>query len=108
MASRRAKGEGVTRNKAILRWLNAEEEAEQARRRAAQMQGKARRAALPKRLRPATSLDIKEGEIIWYKHFDTGHGWMMVSEVHHPDDAFKAYTAHDGCRYGLDDAWVEL
>ena len=30
----------------------------------------------------------------------------LVDEVLRPNDPFKAYTAEDGSRYGLDDAWV--
>jgi hypothetical protein len=65
----------------------------------------------PKNLRPAKASDIVEGAIIWYpKWEDSDHPidlWKEVYEVKWPDDAFKAYTAHDGCRYGLDGAFVE-
>jgi len=29
-----------------------------------------------------------------------------ISEVHNPSDAFKAFTADDGCRYGLDGCFI--
>ena len=73
----------------------------------------------PKNLRPAKASDIVEGAIIWYpkwaelEDFDDDMNeipvqcWKEVYEVKWPDDAFKAYTADDGCRYGLDGAYVE-
>jgi hypothetical protein len=63
---------------------------------------------LPENLRPATPSDIIEGAIIWYKHGDDGHFWQIVEEVLWPEDPWKAYCAMDGCRYGLDDSWVEV
>lgn len=63
---------------------------------------------LPTNLRPATSKDIIEGAIIWYKHGDDGHFWRIVGDVLRPSDPYKAYCAEDGCRYGLDDAWIEV
>ena len=61
---------------------------------------------LPDSLRPATANDIRPGAIIWYKEGYDGPFWAIVEEVLRPDDPFKAYTAEDGSRYGLDDAWV--
>ena len=55
-------------------------------------------------LRRATSVDIVEGAVIYYPSEDPF--WMIVEEVLRPDDDFKAYTAHDGCRYGLHGAYV--
>jgi hypothetical protein len=107
-ASRRAKGEGVTHCTAILNWLQCRKELATFQTFVSQLESKANKVALPDNLRPATASDVKVGAIIWYKHGDEDHFWQMVEEVHYPDDAFKAYTAHDGCRYGLDDAWVEL
>lgn len=63
---------------------------------------------LPKNLRLATANDIVEGTIIWYKHGDNGHFWQIVVDVLRPNDPYKAYCAEDGCRYGLDDAWIEV
>ncbi len=64
---------------------------------------------IPDDLRPATAKDIVEGNIIWYKHDDYDQPfWNMVEYVERPNDNWKAYTAHDGCRYGLDDAFVEV
>ena len=65
-------------------------------------------SSLPENLRPATSKDIIEGAIIWYKHGDNGHFWQIVENVLRPSDPYKAYCAEDGCRYGLDDAWIEV
>jgi len=67
-------------------------------------------AALPDRLRPAEPKDIIIGAVIWYPEWakwDGGRGWNVVDEVYRPDDQWKAYCAHDGCRYGLDGAFVE-
>ncbi len=68
----------------------------------------AHESSLPSNLRPAVPGDIVEGALIWYKHGDNGHFWQIVEEVLRPNDPWKAYSAEDGCRYGLDDAWVEL
>ena len=67
----------------------------------------AKKCPLPKNLRPATAKDIIEGAVIWYKDGDDGAFWQIVEEVLRPNDLWKAYCAIDGCRYGLDDAWVE-
>ena len=68
----------------------------------------ARDCPLPNNLRPAEPKDIIEGAIIWYKHGDDGHFWQIVEEVMRPNDPFKAYCSFDGCRYGLDDGWIEI
>lgn len=75
---------------------------------------KARKAANrckpPKNRRPAWARDIKVGAVIWHergKRFG-GDYWHVVDEVRHPEDSFKAYVADDGCRYGLDGAYVEV
>lgn len=64
----------------------------------------------PKKSRPAIASDIKEGAIIWHTREKKygGDYWHIVSSPEHYGDAFKAYTADDGCRYGLDGAYVEL
>jgi hypothetical protein len=64
-------------------------------------------APFPWKTRPATPDDIRVGQIIWYAKSDIGPCFHRVREVYHPDDAFKAYCSHDGCRYGLDGAYVE-
>ena len=64
---------------------------------------------LPANLRPATADDIHPDAIIWYKHGgENGYFWQIVDRPLHYGDAFKAYEAEDGCRYGLHDAWVEI
>jgi hypothetical protein len=73
-----------------------------------QYESEARGASLPAGLRPAIPQDITVGNLIWYKHGDNGHFWQIIEEVYRPSDPFKAYCAEDGCRYGLDDAWVEI
>lgn len=74
--------------------------------------GKARKLAekckFPKKsVRPAVASDIVEGAVIWHKNGDDGPFWNIVSEPLHYGDPFKAYEADDGCRYGLDGAYVE-
>jgi hypothetical protein len=66
------------------------------------------KAKMPKDVRSATAQDIVEGNIIWHKRKvkDGGSYWNIVEDVLHPNDLFKAYIAHDGCRYGLDRAFV--
>ena len=59
-------------------------------------------------MRPATASDIKEGALIWHKSDSGEWHWEEVLEVHRPEDSYKAYTADDGSRYGLSDAWVEV
>ena len=67
------------------------------------------KAVMPKRIRPATAEDIVIGAIIWYpKDEYTDTYWKYVSFVMYPNDQWKAYCAHDGCRYGLDGAFVEV
>lgn len=64
--------------------------------------------ALPANLRRATAADVKRGQIIWHTRGDFGPYWNVVCDVRYPDDAFKAYVADDGSRYGLHDAWVRI
>lgn len=62
-----------------------------------------------KNLRQATPLDIRAGNVIWQLECDDGEPhWQIIEWVMDPDDPFKAFQASDGCRYGLDDCWVEL
>jgi len=73
---------------------------------------KAQEAELPNNLRKAEPSDIVGGAIIWYPRFQDedpdSRGWNIVDEVLKPADAYKAYCAHDGCRYGLYGAFVEI
>ena len=59
-----------------------------------------------KNLRPATAADIVEGAIIWYM-VDVPY-WKHIEYVSYPSDLYKGFTAEDGCRYGLEDAYVEI
>jgi len=65
---------------------------------------------MPEQKRSATARDIVKGAIIWYEREEQHGGdyWNIVEEVLHPGDAFKGYMADDGCRYGLDGAYVEI
>jgi hypothetical protein len=68
-------------------------------------------AELPKSLRPAEARDIVVGEIVWYPRWKVDGGdrcWSLVEEVLRPSDEWKAYCSHDGCRYGLDGAFIEI
>jgi hypothetical protein len=63
----------------------------------------------PKNRRPAKADDIVEGAIIWHER-PKEHGgdyWHVVAAPMHYGDAWKAYCADDGCRYGLNGAYVE-
>lgn len=62
----------------------------------------------PEHTRPANHADMKVGAVLWYKDFDDGAGWQIVEEVLHPKSNWKAYVAEDGCRYGLDGAFVRV
>ena len=68
----------------------------------------AKECPLPVTLRPANADDIVAGAVIWYPRGDEGHFWKIVSEPRFYGDAFKAYVADDGSRYGLDGAYVEV
>jgi hypothetical protein len=59
------------------------------------------------RVRPATPKDIRMGAVIYHRVGTNDAYWHVVEEVHSPSDPFKAYTADDGCRYGLDHAFVD-
>ena len=75
------------------------------------------RAIAPANIRPAVASDIVVGAVIWHdfeieyeddedekENFTPLH--HTIDEVLYPDDDFKAYY-WDGCRYGLNDAFVE-
>lgn len=63
----------------------------------------------PKNRRPACAKDIQPGAVIWHERDQRWGGdyWHVVEELLHYGDPWKAYTADDGCRYGLDGAYVE-
>ncbi len=58
-------------------------------------------------LEPAGPTDIVEGKILYYPDEDEPF-WKIVDEVLKPHSDWKAYCAQDGCRYGLDGAYVEV
>jgi len=63
----------------------------------------------PAVLTQATAANIIEGSIIWYVTDDELQTcWVIVEEVLNPSDEFKAFCADDGCRYGLDGAYIEV
>ena len=95
-------------HKLIQKWLDAEHEAIAANDRADRALEKAEQAKPPKNLRPATAKDMMPGAIIWYPKEDGESYWKRIEDVMRPNDEWKAYTAHDGCRYGLDGAFVEV
>lgn len=100
----------------IKQYIAARDEASSLRNRAMNLESSVEKAAeaapLPDSLRPATKEDIVVGAVIWYprwhKEDPSGRCWNIVDQVLFPSDAFKAYCAHEGCRYGLDGAFVEL
>lgn len=94
--------------KEIKAWLDAEERVKAATEEADRLRNLARAIVPPprKKVREAVASDIREGAIIWY--LDNESYWQMVFQVLHPSDPFKAYCAEDGCRYGLEGAYVEI
>lgn len=62
----------------------------------------------PIKMRPAEAEDIRPGIVIWHRCGDLVPYWNVVSEPLHYGDAFKAYVADDGCRYGLEGAYIDL
>ncbi len=82
-------------------------EISQLRQRINSAQAEAEGTDLPRTIRPTTPEDITQGAVIWYLCGDYGPYWNIVEEVINPNDQWKAYCGEDGCRYGLDDAWVE-
>jgi hypothetical protein len=91
----------------IQAWIDAEEKVMETQEAVELAERAADAAPVPAKLRPATSRDIVEGAILWYPHWD-GRKWACVDEVIRPSDDWKAYSAHDGCRYGLEGAFVEV
>jgi hypothetical protein len=68
----------------------------------------AKESPFPSNLRQATPEDVCVGNIFYYpkENIDDSF-WQIIEEVRYPDDDFKAYLAEDGCRYGLNGAFVE-
>jgi hypothetical protein len=65
----------------------------------------------PEKLRPAEPKDVVVGVVLYYPEIfddDALRVWNFVEEVHKPDDPYTGYTAHDGCRYGIEGAFIEL
>lgn len=92
----------------IQKWLDAEQQILQASRKADELLTTAKAVQPPAMIavRPATADDIKKGQLLWY--LDDECYWQVVWSVLNPNDLFKAYAAHDGCRYGLEGAYVEI
>ena len=103
-------------NKLIQRYIDAGKKVKAAIKHKQEAEENANAAKLPNKLRPAEANDVIEGAVIWYPEWKTkesdpdgdSRGWNIVDEVLFPSDEWKAYCAHDGCRYGLDGAYVEL
>ena len=91
----------------IKRWIDAENHVWAARRLAEVALENASGISPEFPLRNATSNDVISGNVFWYEDGDGGWHWKMICEVLHPDDKWKAFCSHDGCRYGLDGAMVE-
>ena len=94
----------------IQQWIEAERRIDEARIFAEKALDAAREIPPPKHLRKATADDVLVGNIFWYLRpkKDGGPYWMMISEVYRPNDQWKAFCAHDGCRYGLNGAMIEV
>lgn len=98
----------------IISYLQAERELQAAREKVANAKVLASETARPVgALRVATAADIMVGALLWYKRNEDGDDenpwfWCIVEDVLLPNDLWKAFTAHDGCRYGLDGAMVEV
>lgn len=103
-------------NPLILSYLQAEDRLRIARENAAFTLALATEKAEPvAALRVAVPADIVVGAVLWYEHDgwkpDSGEKrcyFLIVDDVLRPNDPWKAFTAHDGCRYGLDGAMVEV
>ncbi len=92
----------------IQTWLDARAAAAVANRHARACEAAAEEAPLPANLRPATAADLaKIDQVVWYPDWDD-RKWCVVDEIEHYGDQFKAFSAHDGNRYGLDGAFVEV
>lgn len=56
--------------------------------------------------RQATELDIVVGKVVYIIGDDNIMYRKVIEEVLTPSDPWKAFSADDGCRYGLDDLYV--
>ena len=95
----------------FLRIEKKQEEAiSKARKAICEAREKADKCNPPIHKRPAVPSDIIDGAIIWHEREDEfgGDYWNVVEEVLNDRSSFKAYCADDGCRYGLDGAYVEV
>jgi hypothetical protein len=92
----------------IRLWIKAEELAEDARKVAALTLEACKGQAFPWKVRRAAACDIHPGAIIWYKDGDEGPFFQRVVELYNPSDPIKAFCGHDGSRYGLDGAFVDI
>ena len=96
----------------IQQYLEARQELKEVEEKESLLEHQSRAAKIPKNLRPATPEDIVLDNTIWYPStFDDPFEedcWKLVEEVYNPADDYKAYLAQDGCRYGLDGAFVEV
>ncbi len=54
----------------------------------------------------ASSADIFDGNTVFLVGDYDRLYKLNISEVHNPEDYHKAFTADDGCRYGLSDLYV--
>lgn len=100
-----------TSNTQIQQWLNLIEVAEIFRSLAYETQEAATSAKRPENTRPATPEDITLGNILWFDEVDdveVDGSWVMVEEVNKPNDQWKGFDGHDGCRYGYDGLSVEI
>ena len=61
----------------------------------------------PENVREAKFSDLKEGVVLWYHDGDDGDWFAIVEEVH-GNFAYKSYTDHQGCRHGLDGAFIAV
>ena len=97
-------------NSHISNWIKAKFVAISANEIASSLLRFAEENATPSRLRRAEPSDIVENAIIWYENEDefSKFRWVFVNEVYKPDDQYKAFCGHDGCRDGLDGAYVEI
>lgn len=71
--------------------------------------------SFPEHTRKAQSSDVVRGNMFWYKGFEingSGHKTnggpycKIVHDVIDPLSDFKAYNDMDGCRYGLEGAYI--
>ena len=60
---------------------------------------------IEKDCKPLKPKDVTVGQIVIGKG-DYGLYCHIIDEVHRPSDPWKAYTASDGCIYGIEDAYL--